>query len=73
MQRRRVWSRAEKERIGAAELEPGAVASEVAPAGVESPDRPSGRGLYAIPISEDVLIALLYERIVNGKQIVQPL
>ena len=30
MQRRRRWSRAEKERIVAAALEPGAVASEVA-------------------------------------------
>ena len=30
VQRRRRWSRAEKERIAAAELEPGAIASEVA-------------------------------------------
>ena len=33
VQRRRSWSRAEKERIVAAALEPGAVASEVARAG----------------------------------------
>jgi transposase len=32
VQRRRCWSRAEKERIVAAAIEPGAVASEVAPA-----------------------------------------
>ena len=33
VQRRRSWSRAEKERIVAAAMEPGAVASEVAPRG----------------------------------------
>lgn len=38
MQRRRRWPRAEKERIVAAALEPGAVASEVArSAGVHEP------------------------------------
>jgi hypothetical protein len=45
VQRRRHWSRAEKERIVAAELEPGAVASEVARAGVEKPRPPIRSGL----------------------------
>jgi hypothetical protein len=39
VQRRRHWSRAEKERIVAAAMEPGAVASEVARAAL-SPTRP---------------------------------
>jgi transposase len=36
VQRRRRWSRAEKERIVAAALEPGAIASEVARAGIHT-------------------------------------
>ena len=66
---RRIWSRTEKERIVAAEQEPGAVAPEVARAVVEKPRPPIRSGL-AIPIRGDVPIALLYERIVNGKKIV---
>jgi transposase-like protein len=48
VQRRRHWSRAEKERIVAAALEPGAVASEVArAAGVHAPACSGGGSSYA--------------------------